>query len=101
MLNSEQIQKVRQTLQTSGWTEVMLPVILNRGKAALQALTLSPEERLRGGGEFKDTDDFLLRAFIRDCEWMVACWQNEIKVFELNRQMEELQSRENGGEPPG
>ena len=45
MLNEEQIQKVRQTLQSSGWNEVMYPLYLQRGKAALKSLTLSAEER--------------------------------------------------------
>lgn len=99
MLSEEQVQKIRHTLSTSGWTDVMHPAIVNRGNSALKALTLSPDERRMVGGEFKDTDDFLLRAIIRDAEWMIACWQNEIKVFEMNRQLEEIQSQQNGGEP--
>jgi hypothetical protein len=101
MLNEDQIQKVRQALTTSGWNEIMRPAILNRGKQALNALVLGPAERQSQGGEFKDTDDALLRAYIRDCEWMATCWQNEINVFDYNRRQEELQARQSGAEPPG
>ena len=98
MLNDEQIQKVRQVLLMPGWNEVMRPAILNRGREAISALALSPDERKSQGGEFKDTDDVLLRAIIRDSQWMSVCWQNEITVYEHNRKLEELE-QPNGANP--
>lgn len=91
MLNDEQVQKVRQTLSTSGWNDVMRPALENRAREAMKALTHSRTER---AGSYKgthfDTDDDILRAIIRDCEWMVVCWQNEVQVAEYNRQRDEL-----------
>ena len=100
MLNEEQVGKVRQMMMTSGWNEVFVPVVLNRGKQALSALTLAASERQAAGGEFKDADDALLRAIIRDSEWAVVAFQNEVKVFDYNRRNEELMSRQNGAETP-
>lgn len=96
MLNEDQIQKVRTTISTAGWTEIMHPLIRARGNGALKALTLGPEERQKSGGEFKDTSDSDLRSIIRDCEWMAVCWQNEISVFEYNRRLEEEARQSNG-----
>ena len=91
-LNDEQIQKVRQTLYTAGWNDVMRPALENRGRQALKALTLSRTERT---GQFKgndmDTDDDVLRAIIRDIEWMLSVWTNEINVSEYNRKLDELE----------
>lgn len=94
-LTEEQVQKVRLVLSTAGWNDVMRPALENRGRQALKSLTLARSER---AGHFKgtdfDTEDDVLRAIIRDCEWMVACWSNEIRVAEYNRNLEELERRE-------
>lgn len=91
MLNEEQIQKVRLTMYSDGWKDVIQPAIVNRGNLALKALALTRTERAK---EFKssdfDTDDDVLRAVIRDCEWMVAVWHNEVQRFDYNRQRDEL-----------
>ena len=90
-LNDEQVQKVRQTLYTAGWNDVMKPALENRGRQALKALVLSRTERVAAfkGTDF-DTDDDVLRAVIRDVEWMTCVWDNEVKVSEYNRQRDEL-----------
>ena len=79
------------TLVTGGWTDVMKPAIENRGRSAVKALVLSRAERTQAykGTDF-DTDDDVLRAIIRDCEWMIVCWYNEIKASEHNRRLDEL-----------
>lgn len=91
MLNEDQIQKLRLALQTSGWNDVIKPAIHRRGAQALKALALTRAERSR---EFVrsdfDTEDDVLRAIIRDCEWMVVCWDNEVLVHEENRKRDEL-----------
>lgn len=103
-LNEEQIQKVRATLQTSGWNDVMRPAIENRGRLALRALALSRSERAKEfGGTDQDTDDDILRAMIRDATWMTSVWTNEIAVFEHNRKLDELERQErtkDGGATP-
>jgi hypothetical protein len=90
-LNEEQIDKIRLVLQSTGWNDVMRPALENRGRGALKALALSRSERAEQfkGGDL-DTDDDILRAIIRDCEWMVSVWSNEVSVFDYNRRRDEL-----------
>ena len=90
-LNEEQITKIRLTLQSSGWNDVIRPALQTRAQAGIKALCLTRTERAKSypGSDF-DTDDEVLRAIIRDCEWMLAVWPNEIAVFEHNRRLDEL-----------
>lgn len=90
-LNEEQIQKVRLVIASSGWNDVMRPALENRGRQAVKALCLAPTERAAAfkGSDF-DTEDHVLRAIIKDSEWMIAVWSNEIAVFEHNRRLDEL-----------
>ena len=96
-LNQEQVQKVRLVLASTGWNDVMRPALENRGRQALKALTLSRTERAGAykGTDF-DTDDDVLRAIIRDCEWMAVVWTNEIAVSEHNRRLDELDAAKQG-----
>jgi hypothetical protein len=93
-LSNDDVQKVRVVLSTSGWNDVMRPALENRGRRAVKALTLSRTERATAfkGTDF-DTEDDVLRAIIRDCEWMITVWTNELLVAEHNRQLEELDRR--------
>lgn len=93
MLEPEQVQKVRLVLATSGWNDVMRPALENRGRTALRALALSRTERARSfpGTDF-DTEDDILRAMIRDCEWMTFSWINEVVVHDANRARDELEA---------
>jgi hypothetical protein len=95
MLSDEQIQKVRLVLAGDGWNHVMKPAIANRGRMALKALTLTRSERAKEfkGSDF-DTEDDVLRATIRECEWMCVCWDNEVQVHDQNRQRDELDGRQ-------
>lgn len=96
-LNADQVQKVRVTLSTSGWHEVMKPAIENRGRTAVKALVLTRAERTGSykGTDF-DTDDDVLRATIRDCEWLAFVWDNEISVADHNRRADELDRQTSG-----
>lgn len=91
MLAEEEIQKIRLVLYSDGWNHVMKPLILKRGRSAIGSLTLTRAERAK---EFKgtdfDTEDDVLRAMIRDCEWMASCWDNEVRVHDANRRNDEL-----------
>lgn len=100
MLTEDQVNKIRQTMATSGWNDVVIPAAMNRGKQALIALTLSPPEREKAGGEFAHFDDSLLRAVIKDSEWWVAAFVNEVKMHDYNRRQEELLGQQNGAETP-
>ena len=92
MIDDKQAQELRLTLFSSGWTNVMQPALRNRLMQATKALVLTRTERT---GSFKgtdfDTDDDVLRAFIRDCEWLLVAFENELKVWERNRQLDELE----------
>ena len=91
MIDEVEAQKLRVTLTTSGWHEVMRPRLANRARQATKALVLSAAERSREfAGTDYDTDDNVLRAIIRDCEWMTVCWNNELSVFDQNRRTDEL-----------
>jgi hypothetical protein len=94
MINEDQYQKLRLTLSTSGWNDVIKPAYEARGRMALKALVLSASERAKAGGEFANVEDGDLRAIIRECEWMTAVWQNELNVFEMNRRGDELARQE-------
>ena len=91
MIDDEQAQKLRLALAGSGWNDVMRPAIENRGRQAVKALVLTRVERAaQYKGQDVDTDDEVLTAIIRDCEWMLGCWQNELNVWDYNRRRDEL-----------
>lgn len=92
-LTEDQIQIVRQGLASSFWNEVMRPVIANRANTALRALTLFPSERK---GDWAGMSDDQIRAVVKECEWMLTAWTNEIAVYEHNRRLEELDAEQNG-----
>lgn len=96
-LSAENVDKVRQVLLSSGWNDVILPAIRQRGQQAVKALVMGRAERttMFKGSDF-DTEDDVLRAIIRDTEWMSVVWQNEILVAEHNRRLDEL-DRNNSG----
>jgi hypothetical protein len=99
-MTEEQIQKVIETVNSSGWKEVMEPAYAQRARTALAAVALDPEERKASGGEFKDLGDAQLRAIIRECEWMLGVWRNQITVYHRNRARDELVERQNGADSP-
>ena len=92
-LNEEQVGKIRNLLASSGWNDVMKPVIATKAHNAIKALVLNPAERT---GEYKDRDDASIRSDIKVLEWVLSCWQNEISVFEHNKRLEELDAQTNG-----
>jgi len=89
-LNEEQVSKIRLLLASSGWTDVVKPALANRANAAIKALVLTPAER---EGEYKNLDDSALRARIREAEWMLTAFPNEVVVFDHNRRLDELQGQ--------
>ena len=95
-LNEDQVNKVRLLLQSSGWNDVVKPVIATRANTAIKALILTPAERT---GEFKDMEDSAIRAQIREAEWLLAVFVNEVAVFDHNRRVDELQRQENPEAP--
>jgi len=97
VLNEDQVQKVRMTLMSSGWNEVMRPIAARRAQEVIKALVLSPGERT---GEFKEKPDDALRAIIQESEWWLTVWENEVKMFDINRRMDELRRQDGAGQEP-
>jgi hypothetical protein len=98
-LSEDHIQKLRLTLQGGGWQQVMQPATHARAQEAIKALCLNVEERKRAAGVFKDLSDDELRVTIRECEWHLTVWGNELKVFDFNKAQEQQhQNQENGME---
>jgi hypothetical protein len=87
-LNEEQIGKVRLLLMSSGWTDVVKPLLAQRANLAIKSLILSPAER---EGEYKDLEDSAIRQRIREIEWLVSALPNEVAVFDHNRRLDELE----------
>jgi hypothetical protein len=95
-LNEDEVAKVRLLLQSSGWNDVVKPAIAKRASAAIKALILSPAER---SGEFKEMEDSTIRSQIREAEWLLTAFVNEITVFDHNRRLDELQRQQNPEAP--
>lgn len=87
MLDNDACDKLKLTMMTAGWNEVILPLLANRANAAIKALVLLPTER---EGEFKGVGDDVIRARIREIEWMMTAWKNEVAVNAHNRRLDEL-----------
>lgn len=96
MITAEQADKLRLALASSGWNDVIKPVLTQRVHEAIKMLCLATSER---SGQFKDLDDAALRGIIREGEWMLAVWENELKVYDHNRRLDEL-DRQGGTTPP-
>lgn len=94
MLNPEDVEKVRLVIHSAGWNDVIRPALLRRGAEAVKALVMSRTERAeRYAKSDLNTDDDVLRAIVRDVEWMASVWLNEIAVADHNRRLDELQSQ--------
>jgi hypothetical protein len=91
-LNETQVGQIRGLLQSSAWNDVVKPVVATRANTAIKALILTPAERT---GEYKEMDDADIRARIREAEWLLAVFVNEVAVFDHNRRMDELQRQDN------
>ena len=98
-LTDDQAQKIRIGLMSAFWREIQQPSIQNRAHEAIKALCLTLEERKAKGGQFKDLADGDLRAVIRECEWGLSAWHNELKVFDFNKAQDAELERQNGDEP--
>jgi hypothetical protein len=95
-LSSEQVEKVRLLMASSGWNDVIKPVIAKRAHDALKALILSPAER---SGEYQDTSDDIIRARIKEDEFLLTVWTNEIVAHDQNRMLDEIERQQNGANP--
>lgn len=92
MLSAEQVDKLKLTLASSGWREVIFPAIQQRAQEAVKNLVLNPAER---AGEYEGLADDQIRHRIRALEWMSRIWDLNIQVADHNRRLDELDSANN------
>lgn len=90
--DEDDIGRIRTILGMEGWRNVMKPKIEHRLRQKIKNLMLFPSERAE-----QDRNDEALRGAIQELEWMLVSWDNEIAVFEANRQTEELRLRQMNG----
>lgn len=86
-LTDEQCDKLVVMLQTSGWREVFLPIVAQRGQMRIKALCLPPGRR---EGINKDMSDEAIRGALEELEYVLSAFQNEVTVNRANRQRDEL-----------
>lgn len=90
-LTEQAIEKLRGTLNSLGWTDVMKPVISQFGKGAIDALVTSPSART---GEHAGADDNELRGSFKAYRRVLEFFEQEVKIHEANRILEEAQKKD-------
>ena len=97
MLNVQQIQQVRQMLQTSGWNDVLKPFALGRGRELTKIALRLPANRPEPYKGMDDRDAMNhIRGRIEEIEWLMSFFENEINVSDFNRRKDELERQTNG-----
>jgi hypothetical protein len=93
MLNEQQIQKVRSMMQSSGWTEVLVPLVAGRGSEFTKIALRMPANRAE---PYKDVDDRdamnHIRGRIEEIKWVLEFFVNEINVHDFNARNEQTQT---------
>src|SRR5262245_9442234 len=87
MLSPEQMEKLRLTMQTGGWREIVMLACANRANLMIKTLVLSPSERR---GEFSGDSDEVIRGRIKEQEWFLTIWDANLKADNINRVADEL-----------
>ncbi len=96
-LTDGQASNLKILLLSNGWREIVLPTVLNRGREALKALCLNPDERREKGGDFRNKNDDQLRQIVEESERLATVWDNQVKVYDFNRRQDELQRQQGNG----
>jgi hypothetical protein len=87
MVTDTDADALTQMMYTDGWNKVVKPWFANRANSAIKALCIAPEQR---EGDAKGLSDDALRSRIRECEYLLFGFQNEVTVNRMNRQREAL-----------
>ena len=100
MLGPEQIEKLKLVLYSSGWKEVMKPLLEQRLLTVRKLANLLPTERPEPYSKIEDhTATSVLRGEGKALEWVIAAFQNEVIVADANRKQEELDGKPDEGVP--
>ena len=92
-LSGEQVDRLRGTIGSLGWQEVIKPVLTNAGKQALGALTEPEKART---GDYKDRSDDYLRGLFHAYQTVLTLFENEIEVDRINRLREKARKDDEG-----
>jgi hypothetical protein len=96
-LNEEQIEQVRGLIHSGGWANVVKPILGERGRQVNRLFRLLPSERPEPYRGMEDKDVInILRGRLEEIEWILAAFDNEVTVYDLNRRKDELQRQHNG-----
>lgn len=97
MLNEEQIGKVRLMLATSGWRDVLKPAVQERTNNLIKSAMI-PGKRT---GLYEDMPELEvirhIQGRVTELEWMMVALENEVKVYDSNKRLEELERQEANG----
>lgn len=97
MLNEGQVSMLRVLTQTAGWTDVLRPYIEFRADQLAQVLDLAPTER---SAPYNALDDNLVRGARRAFKELLIWVDNQIKVADHNRALDELDRAEQANGSP-
>lgn len=108
-LSEGQIEKLRPTLLSLGWQEVIKPVIANSGK---QIVDMTMDPSVARAGEYEGVNDDVLKGEFRAYRKILTFFENEVAVHDENRLRDKLRQQmehttvgtpygaeDNGGEP--
>lgn len=96
MLTPEEVDKVKLTMRTAGWNEVIIQRVADRIRTKIKILLTHPSERRES-----EREDNVLRAAIQELQWMVECWDAEVQAAEMNRQADELRREQENASAEG
>jgi len=85
VLNEDEATKLRGMLRHPGWAEVVRPRLVNRGRGFIQTLIQSEGER---PSHLKQVSDEQIKGMYREVEWVLTNWENELRVFEHNKSLD-------------
>jgi len=97
ILNDTQAQELVHTLGSKGWTEVMKPVFQLRGRALMDSLLMTEEER--ASTEFKGHSDDQLKFRLREIQWLLSSVEQAVNSWKQNQKRESEVQPEALGSP--
>lgn len=97
MLSEDHADKVRLTLATAGWREVMLPAMSAWLEQARDVLEVPAGQRRE---PFAGTADDDLRATIRCLRKLLTLWPEELRIHDHNRRRDELDRQDGAAANP-
>lgn len=90
-LNEEQIEKLRGTLSTPGWRDVIFPALEARRQLQAKMAVTLPHNRPEPYRALSDQTVLdIVRGELSAIEWTQLQFVNEVRVYDENRRRDEL-----------